>query len=298
VAGSIAVFAPAKINLTLQVCGKRADGYHLLDSLVVFAGVGDTISATSAPSLSLTICGPFAAGLSASDDNLVLRAARLLSAGSTDGAAITLDKHLPVASGIGGGSSDAAATLIGCAQLWQRDVTHLSPRNVAAALGADVPVCMARAPQRMRGIGDELTSVPALPAAWLVLVNPNKPLATKAVFSALGGRHSGPCPAFPEGFVSAQDLTDYLGACSNDLEAPALTALPEIAAMLSALRAQSGCLLGRMSGSGPTCFGLFADQRAAGAAMAELRRSYPGWWVQSGPLLAAGDSRLSPTATV
>ena len=290
----VTVFAPAKINLSLHVCGKRADGYHLLDSLVVFAAVGDSVVADSAADISLTITGPFAEGLSAGEDNLVVRAARLLGDEAGHGAHLKLDKHLPVASGIGGGSSDAAATLMACATLWGRDVALMPDAKIAGALGADVPVCLARAPRRMRGIGDQLVAVPPLPPAWLVLVNPNRPLATKSVFHALAGRHSGPLRDGPPRTESLKVLVEYLRACGNDLDVPAIELMPEIAETIAAVGRQAGCLLSRMSGSGPTCFGLFGDTASAAAAAAAVQAARPGWWVRAGAILAAGDPQLAP----
>jgi 4-diphosphocytidyl-2-C-methyl-D-erythritol kinase len=282
------IFAPAKINLTLHVCGRRADGYHLLDSLVVFAGAGDWISVRRADDIRLDVTGPYAAGLSGEGDNLVTRAARYLLAvtGRNEGAHITLEKNLPIASGIGGGSSDAAATLIALAQLWDENLAQLADADLAAKLGADVPVCLRRVPTLMRGIGELLTPAPDLPPAWLVLVNPNKPLATKAVFGALGGRYSNPSAAARfTGLSTAADLARALNDGRNDLAAPAGEVMPEIAEMLAALEGTTGCLLARMSGSGPTCFGLYGDSQAAGAAAEALKSARPGWWVAPAPLM-------------
>ena len=285
---ALTVFAPAKINLTLHVRGRRADGYHLLDSLVVFAGVGDRITVHPADMLHLDITGPYAAGLSADADNLVIRAARYLSQmiGRSDGAQITLEKNLPLASGIGGGSSDAAATLIALAQIWETSLGDLRDADLAAKLGADVPVCMRKQACFMRGIGEDLTPAPALPPAWLVLVNPNRPLATKSVFGALNGRFSEPQPArVYEGLSTAAALAEALKAGRNDLAAPAREVMDTVAAMTAALEATAGCLLARMSGSGPTCFGLYGAADTAEAAAATLRAAHPGWWVAAAPLL-------------
>lgn len=279
--------APAKINLFLHVCGQRADGYHLLDSLVAFATVGDSLRAEPADDLSLSVAGPFAVGLSTGEDNLVLKAARYLAArrGIPPRARLALDKRLPVASGIGGGSSDAAATLRACAALWGTTASDLDPADLAAALGADVPVCLAGRTTRMTGIGEVLAPAPALPAAAVVLVNPGAPLATAPVFKALAGRHSGPAPALPPAFADAGDLARFLGRCHNDLWEPARALLPAIKTARDALASSPGCLLARMSGSGPTCFGLFAGAGDAGAAAGQLRAGHPGWWVEAGALL-------------
>ncbi len=285
----LSVFAPAKINLSLHVCGRRADGYHLLDSLVAFAGVGDWISVRRADDFALTITGPFANALAPNDgENLVLRAAHFLAAttGRTEGAHISLEKNLPIASGIGGGSADAAATLMALSQLWDENLAHLSDADLAAKLGADVPVCLRRAPTFMRGIGETLTPAPELPPAWLVLVNPGKPLATKAVFSALNERFSPPAREALFGTLSsAQDLAQALKKTRNDLALPAAELMSEIGEMRSRLEGTPGCLLARMSGSGPTCFGLFEDSAAAGTAAETIRTAHPGWWVTPAPLL-------------
>lgn len=286
---ALSVFAPAKINLSLRVVGKRGDGYHLLDSLVVFAGVGDWISVTRAEHIALSVSGPFAGDLPADGgDNLVLRAAHYLAAAAArgDGAHITLEKNLPVASGIGGGSSDAAAALIALSQLWGENLAELADADIAARLGADVPVCLRRAPTFLRGIGDQLSAAPDMPAAWLVLVNPGRPLATKAVFNAFKGPGSAPAPDSRfEGLSTAAALAGALAASGNDLAAPAIALMPEIADILRALEAAPECLAARMSGSGPTCFGLFADGARAGAAAEALRGAHRAWWVAAAPLL-------------
>ncbi|MDN3712544.1 4-(cytidine 5'-diphospho)-2-C-methyl-D-erythritol kinase [Paracoccus cavernae] len=260
--------APAKINLTLHVTGRRDDGYHLLDSLVVFADVGDVVHLSEGP-LSLSISGPFAAGLAADADNLCLRAARLAGVE----VAIALEKNLPVASGIGGGSADAAAVL---------RALGANPAR-PESLGADVPVCLAGRPVRMRGLGEILDPVPTLPPLALVLVNPGKGLSTPAVFRAMTRRDNPAMPDLPE-FRDTAALVDFLQTCRNDLEAPAISLLPEIATCLDALR-DSGALLARMSGSGATCFGIFADPAAARAAAQALAR--PQWWVVASGLAPA-----------
>ena len=266
--------ARAKVNLALHVVGRRADGYHLLDSLVAFADFGDVVTVEPAPSLSLSITGPMAAGLSAGPDNLVLKAAQML--GSPLGAAITLEKRLPIASGIGGGSADAAATMQALGALWG---CALPDAGQVLALGADVPVCLAGQSCRMAGIGDQISPI-ALPPAHLVLVNPGVGLSTAAVFGALLCRDNPPLPpAAP--MPDAVALAAYLGHCRNDLEAPALSLVPQIAAVLAALQGQTGCLLARMSGSGATCFGLFASASAAVAAATALRAQSAAWWVQA-----------------
>ena len=266
--------ARAKVNLALHVTGRRADGYHLLDSLVAFADFGDVVSVEAAPSLSLAITGPMGAGLSAGPDNLVLKAAQAMN--SPLGASITLDKRLPVASGIGGGSADAAATLQALCALWGCD---LPDAGKVLALGADVPVCLAGQSCRMAGIGDEISPV-ALPAAHLVLVNLGVGLSTAAVFGALTRRDNPPLPP-PEPMPDAAALAEYLHRCRNDLEAPAMALVPLIAEVIATLRAQDGCLVARMSGSGATCFGLFATATKAERAVTVLQGRSPAWWIQA-----------------
>lgn len=273
------VFAPAKINLTLHVTGRRTDGYHLLDSLVVFADVGDTIRVAPSDTLSLTIDGPEAAGLQVDDDNnLVLRAARFLS--RDHGAAITLAKRLPVASGIGGGSADAAATLRALARLWDMPVP--APET-ATSLGADVPVCLTGHSTRMRGIGDDLTAVPDLPKLDILLVNPRVSVSTPDIFSALNSRTN---PAMPDrlpAWKDAKDLASWLATQRNDLTAPAIQMQPAIATVLDALHS-TDCLAHGMSGSGATCYALFPPN-AAEAARAQLSAAHPGWWCEAATLL-------------
>ncbi len=287
VGGGVSIAAPAKINLCLHVLGKRADGYHLLDSLVGFVGVGDVIAVAPSATLKLAMTGPFAGALANEGDNLVLRAARLLQQRFTvtSGANITLVKNLPVASGIGGGSADAAAALKALAQLWH--VTpHFTDAEIAKTLGADVPVCLAGIPAFMAGIGEEIAPAPHLPPAWLLLVNPGVPLPTQSVFGALAGRFSAPLPRTDlAGLENAEALAKVLGTLRNDLTAPACEIEPAIATVLKALEGTGGCLLARMCGSGPTCFGLFASEKAAQSAGAAIRQTHAGWWIAAAPLL-------------
>lgn len=269
--------ARAKINLCLHVTGQRADGYHLLDSLVVFADLGDRITCAPDDRLTLTVTGPQGAGLSAGDDNLVLRAARAFGAGR--GARITLDKHLPLASGIGGGSADAAATLQALASLWSAPLPDAAS---VLRLGADVPVCLAGRPCRMQGVGEVISALSSmLPAAHLVLVNPGVQVPTPAVFAALTRRDNAPLPdTLPKpGDVAA--LSAFLRQQRNDLEPAAIALAPVIGQARQAIGAQPGCLLARMSGSGATVFGLFGDPLSAAAAVAAIRQAHPGWWVEA-----------------
>ena len=274
--------APAKVNLYLHVTGRRADGYHLLDSLAVFGPAEDSLAAAPAEGLTLALDGPFGAGLAAEPDNLVLRAARALAAaaGVAPRAALTLTKRLPIASGIGGGSADAAAALRLLDRLWGLGFGTAQLAAIGAGLGADVPVCVAARPAVMQGVGEVLLPAPALPAAGLLLVNPGVALATPAVFRARAGGFT-PAASLPAVWADAAAMARDLGALRNDLEAPAIGLCPPVAAALAALRAQPGCLLARMSGSGATCFGVFPDAAAAGRAADALPAA---WWRAAGAL--------------
>ncbi|MEJ0018940.1 MAG: 4-(cytidine 5'-diphospho)-2-C-methyl-D-erythritol kinase [Acetobacteraceae bacterium] len=276
----LAEAAPAKVNLYLHITGRRDDGYHLLDSLAVFAGAADRVTAAAAADLTLRIGGPFAAGLDTETDNLVLRAARALAAetGVKAGAALVLDKHLPVASGIGGGSADAAATLRLLSRLWRRPAATAA---LAVRLGADVPVCLMSVPMRMGGIGEHLSPAPALPDCGILLVNPGVAVATADVFRARSGGWSMPAP-LPVGWTSVAAMAADLAALRNDLEPAARSLRPVIGEVVAAIAGRAGCRLARMSGSGATCFGLFDDAAAAQRAAVDLRR--PGWWCWGGPL--------------
>jgi 4-diphosphocytidyl-2-C-methyl-D-erythritol kinase len=274
------MLARAKVNLYLHVTGRRADGYHLLDSLVVFAEAGDEITLAPADRLSLAIDGPFAIGLGNGSDNLVLRAARALQelTGTRAGAAIRLTKDLPVASGIGGGSADAAATLDGLCGLWNLAPGRTALLGIAAKLGADVPVCLDGLPSFVGGIGEDLAPARWLPPAWLLLANPGVATPTPAVFKARHGAFSKPA-RWSEPPRDFPEFAARLQACRNDLTEAAISVTPAIRDVLVALAALPGCVLARLSGSGATCFGLFADEAAARAAEAKLRAEQPRWWV-------------------
>ncbi len=277
--------APAKINLDLCITGRRRDGYHELDSVVVFGSPADVLRFEAADRLTLELGGPFARSLAHAPDNLVLRAARRLAghAGRMATARIRLGKNLPVAAGLGGGSGDAAAALRGLNRLWRLDLGDGDLLPLARDLGADVPVCLAGRPARMRGIGERLERLEGLPPLWLLLVNPNRPLATAAVFKELGPLP----PAIPEQGpppTGRTELIAWLRARANHLEAPARRLEPAIGAALAVLAAQPGCELARMSGSGATCFGLFADPAALEAAAKAVRRARPDWWVACSPV--------------
>ncbi|GAA6200908.1 4-(cytidine 5'-diphospho)-2-C-methyl-D-erythritol kinase [Aquicoccus sp. SU-CL01552] len=259
------VVAPAKINLTLHVTGQRADGYHLLDSLVVFAELGDRLRLDRADRMSLRVTGRFAKGVPEDARNLVWRAAELAGVRLRIG----LDKELPHGAGIGGGSSDAAAVL-----------RVFGGEGRAVELGADVPVCLSDAPQQMRGIGDALIQVPDVPALPLVLVNPGVHVPTPEVFRALTRKDNAAMGALPQERSRAAFLS-WLGAQRNDLEAPAIATAPDIRDALQALCGTADCRLARMSGSGATCFGIYDNDTAAREAAARIAAAHPGWWVQA-----------------
>jgi 4-diphosphocytidyl-2-C-methyl-D-erythritol kinase len=259
-------FAPAKINLTLHVTGQRGDGYHLLDSLVVFADIGDNLSFVREERMQITVTGPFAQGVPTDRRNLVWQAAEL--AGWTGH--IRLEKNLPHGAGIGGGSSDAAAVL-----------RAFGGAARAAELGADVPVCLATVPQRMRGIGDLLDPISALPPLEVVLVNPRVNVPTGPVFAALETKQNPAMPADLPTFYDARMFGDWLHAQRNDLERPARKIAPQIEDALSAL---DDAMLARMSGSGATCFGLYSE--GADKAAVRISQAHPEWWVASGRLLS------------
>ena len=278
-------FAPAKVNLTLHVIARRPDGYHEIESLVVFADVGDRLTFTPGATLSLTTRGPTAAAAGPSGDNLVLKATRLL-AERVEGlrvGAFTLEKRLPVAAGLGGGSSDAAAALrlLARANRLALDDAHVA--EAARLTGADVPVCLDPRPRVMRGVGEILSAPIDLPLLPAVLVNPGVAVPTRDVFAALRLQRA-PSPLEGEGWGGGCDRADVvvkLAKHRNDLEAPAIALQPVIADVLSELSAAPKCSLARMSGSGATCFGLFASARPAKAAAQALRARHPGWWVRA-----------------
>ncbi len=289
---ALSVAARPKINLYLHGTGRREDGYHLLDSLVCFAGAGDRITATPDAGLSLTINGPFGAGLDAGGGNLVMRAATALQGWALEagydasGAALVLEKNLPVASGIGGGSADAAAALNALCGLWRVDIPRAELAVLALTLGADVPVCLDSRSRIMRGIGEVLDEAPAMPPAWTVLVNPMREVSTAAVFGALDMSAPSAPPALPPGFETAADLGAWLSSATrNDLEGPARVLAPEIDTVLRTLGGCAGAHIARMSGSGATCFALFDDQAGAEKAAHHLSAMNGAWWVQAAPLI-------------
>jgi 4-diphosphocytidyl-2-C-methyl-D-erythritol kinase len=282
---SVRVFAPAKINLTLEVGAPRADGYHPLQSAVMFADVGDWIEAAPADALSLGISGPFGADLGGAD-NLVLRAARLLE--PSLGAKLRLEKHLPVASGIGGGSSDAAAALKALNQAWALDRSLRDLAELSAPLGADVPACVWASSAWMSGLGQDLAPMPA-PVLHAVLVNPGKPLATPAVYRrfdelGLGGTFE---PKGAPDWRSEAEVWAAVREIGNDLEAPAVSLMPELGELLATLRADPRAMCAGLSGSGATCFALVRSSADGFAFAQDLSSRNRAWWVRATTLGAA-----------
>jgi len=277
---SLRVFAPAKVNLFLHVGERRSDGYHDLESLVAFADVGDNLSFTDSAQSRLDIHGPFAGGLAGDENNLVSRAAVAMSKkfGAARGAHIVLEKNLPVSSGIGGGSADAAATLRGLAKLWGTEADMNTLRGLAESLGSDVPVCVASVPSWMEGRGERITEIASLPGLSMALVNPGVEISTSEIFAALSQRR-GVGIRRPSTFTTADTLLEFLRATTNDLEPPATAAAPMINDVLGALRSTVGVELARMSGSGATSFALYKDAAHASAAVSALNRAEPSWWV-------------------
>ncbi|MEN0000317.1 MAG: 4-(cytidine 5'-diphospho)-2-C-methyl-D-erythritol kinase [Pseudomonadota bacterium] len=286
--------AHAKINLCLHVTGQRHDGYHLIDSLVGFAAFGDTVFLQAADGDSLTVSGPYRAAFDelAEHANSVARARDWLreehaAIGQTvPPIAIELDKQLPIASGVGGGSADAAATLTALALLWRSPPALLQDHTaLAAALGADVPMCLNPRPVRVRGIGDEITPWHRVPMLPCVLVNPGEPVSTPAVFGQLKTRRNAPIDDVPPLFERAGALAAWLDQHTrNDLQTAAQDLCPAILPCLDALKG-SGAVMARMSGSGATCFGIYETTDEARAAAQHIAQSERGWFVQATAIL-------------
>jgi len=290
----IVEFAPAKVNLCLHVTGRRDDGYHFLDSLVVFAGIGDQLGLSPADEFSLTLSGPMAAGLEADQNNLVLNAAHqlhILRGKAFRGARFELEKNLPVASGIGGGSADAAAALrAGQKILKQHRLSDDELVKTALLLGADVPVCLASTSVRMSGIGEKLTPISPLPECHIVLANPRVEVSTGKIFSMLEGKYSANLEPMPDQpFGTSADLCTWLARNRNDLEVPAIACAPQIGEVLEALEHTHEILLARMSGSGATCFGLYETADTAQRAAETLRANAPEWWIVATHILPTLD---------
>jgi 4-diphosphocytidyl-2-C-methyl-D-erythritol kinase len=291
---TITEFAPAKVNLALHITGLRDDGYHMLDSLVVFADIGDRLTFSEADSLSLSVEGPRAAGVPTDQSNLILRAARFFHP-QDRGAAIRLTKNLPSAAGIGGGSADAAAAIRGLVRFWgdvsaqallpkglELDLLNDAERSTLAdklkSLGADLPVCLFSQTARMRGIGDRLTFINSLPPLHAVLVNPGVAVSTPQVFKAISTKDNPGLPEERTGFSDVAAYVDWLRAQRNDMEEAACDIAPEIRTCLATISATPDCQLARMSGSGATCFGLYLSAAQAQAAADQIAAQYPGWW--------------------
>ncbi|APO55513.1 4-(cytidine 5'-diphospho)-2-C-methyl-D-erythritol kinase [Bradyrhizobium diazoefficiens] len=284
----------AKVNLSLRVVGRRADGYHDLESVVAFADCADRLTLEPGGELKLATTGPLAAACGETSDNLVFKAAKLLAEAvpNLKLGAFALDKVLPVAAGIGGGSADAAAALRLLARLNNLSLDDPRLQKVALATGADVPVCLYSRACDMTGVGEQLLPL-ALPSMPCVMVNPRVPVATKDVFQALGLRNGEllvgatsvlGAPAWPEEGASIADWVEVLETVANDLEAPAMRIEPVIGEVLEALRDSAGVKLARMSGSGATCFAIYGAPAEAHAAAEKIRRDHPGWWVHAGTL--------------
>ena len=278
--------APGKINLYLRVTGRRDDGYHDLDTLVAFTELHDLLVLRPAADLRLRIDGPFGAALADEPDNLVLAAAQSLRVvtGGKDGADITLTKNLPVAAGLGGGSADAAATLLGLCRLWDVDPSPADLAAIGADLGADVPVCLYGRPALVAGAGEQITAGPTLPPAGLLLVNPRRAVPTPGVFQARRGPFSERMPLVRAG-EDVTDLAQALAERGNDLVAAATSQCGEIETILAVLGGLPSIRGVGMSGSGATCFGLFDD--AAAAARAALEVPQNDWWVAPTSLRSA-----------
>ncbi len=285
---SLHILAPAKLNLFLTIMGRREDGYHLLDSLFVFVGLADGITVEASETLSFALSGPFATNLECGDDNIVMKAAAVLrrEACIADGARICLDKHIPLAAGLGGGSADAAAVLCALNDHWRIGwpLERLEP--LAARLGADVPACLAGKPVMARGIGEHLTPAPAMPDCAILLVNPGIATPTPQVFKAF--RSMNPeialraIPPLPARFEDLTALVETIGPRGNDLLPAAIAVTPMIAEVLAALTMLPGAAHAGLCGSGATCFALFESAAAATRAAQSLRNVHPSWWSWSG----------------
>ena len=276
--------APAKINLALHVTGRRADGFHELDTIAVFADLGDRLTVSPASGLSIEVEGPFAHHAPAGDGNLAMLAARALAAADANsslrGAKLRLCKEIPAGAGFGGGSADAAAALRLLDKLWCLGTSDGALAGIAVALGADVPMCLDGKGLRARGRGERMVPIKGWPELPLVLIWPGVQVSTAAVFAALDRRENPPLPELTDAKTVA-DVARYLKGCRNDLEAPALAIAPAIGATLDRLHSTEGCLLARMSGSGSGCFGFYPTPEAADTAAQAIRLAEPAWWVRS-----------------
>lgn len=281
--------APAKVNLALHVTGRRADGYHELESLIVFAEVADEVVATPARSDDLVVTGPFADAVGSGGGNLVARALAAFRsrfpAHLPEGISLELRKNLPVAAGLGGGSADAAAALRLLARLSDQAVDPAALAAIAAGLGADVPACLVSRPCAVRGIGEIVSPLSTFPPCFLVLINPLQPVVTAEVFRRLERRSNPGLPPLPSPLTRPAQLGIWLDGTRNDLELPARSLLPAIGGLIARMAAFEGCLLARMSGSGATVFGLFGSGAQAHQAAHDLRVRFPGHWVGAAPVI-------------
>lgn len=289
--------APAKINLFLHVGPVDAEGYHPLSSLVAFADIGDRIVVEPADRLSLRVQGPFAAGLTGADDNLILRALRRLGEATgrgEPGLSVVLDKRLPIAAGLGGGSSDAGAALRLAARLLELAPDDPALEAAARVVGADGPMCLHARTAWAEGRGERLTAEPRLPALPVVLVNPGVPSPTGAVYRAYDASDVMTADTPPPPLAwTPREVAAWLATLRNDLQAPAVAMTPEIATTIEAVSATNGVLLSRMSGSGATVFGLYADRDAATAAARSLGAVRPAWWIRAGTLNGEDQAKVS-----
>lgn len=281
--------APAKVNLALHVVGRREDGYHLLHTLCVFTDLADQLWAVPAHDDALIVTGPFGTDLPNGRSNLVIRALEKFRARFPgrlpQGIEIHLEKHLPVAAGLGGGSADAAAVLRLLASMSTAPIPDSDLFALAATLGADVPMCLLSRPCEVTGIGEIIRPLPTFPHMHLVLVNPLEAVSTPEVFKRLVDRHNPTMPPLPEPLDRAAHLSLWLEDTRNDLQQAAITLVPAIAPSVAAIAATPGCVAARMSGSGATCFGLYGSAAAAHQAAHDLREKLPGFWVAATPLL-------------
>ncbi|MFL2769617.1 MAG: 4-(cytidine 5'-diphospho)-2-C-methyl-D-erythritol kinase [Rhodospirillaceae bacterium] len=288
--------AAAKVNLTLHITGKRNDGLHLLESLVGFTSITDQITLTEASATSVTVFGPEAETLLNEKYNLAERAADLAreQTKSLKGVRISLEKNIPVAAGMGGGSADAAAVLRGCLRMWgETEIYDLNNRSLVELLGADIPACRYGRAAWVSGVGELIKPAPQFPTLWMVLVNPRIPISTSAVFRSFAGRlrkaefidDAG--PAWP---ISTSDFIDYLAERENSLSEVAMSIAPIISAVIQVLQEAPHCLMARMTGTGPTCFGLFATEQKAKNAAQIIANAEPDWWVRPTLLLSSAST--------
>jgi 4-diphosphocytidyl-2-C-methyl-D-erythritol kinase len=281
----VRVFAPAKVNLFLHVGHSRADGYHELQSIMAFADIGDELIVARGEGLSLAVEGPFADALKGETDNIVLKAARALAtrAGMAANAKITLVKNLPISSGLGGGSTDAAAALRGLCKLWRVNLTEADLQAIAISLGSDVPVCLKGRPCWVEGIGEKLSVIPIFPTLHVVLANPGVAVSTAQAYRTVRVR-TGIAHDHPATFRDADALIGFLETTNNDLEEPAIALAPVIDDVMAVFCADESTLLARMSGSGATCFGVYGSSQAAREAAAKMAAAHPDWWVKTAKL--------------